>query len=501
MKEFFTNLWTLVVQNHVLNIVWALVIFVIGFLISVFVSKKINSFLKNRIASHNFKLLPAGASTHADKIADTTGKLVFYLLLIFTLLFCLTALNLSQAAEPIQNFMNQLTEYSTNILGAGLLLLMAWITAIVLRAFSIKAFDVFKVDEKLKYQTKDGEEPKKLSGMVGEVVYWVTFLLFITPILRALKIDGITRPLEQMLTKILEYVPNLVVAALVLVGGLFIAKIARRSVAGLLFLARLDEIGEKAGAQNVFGAKSLSRLIGVVAYVLVAIPAIVIALDALKIEPLSNAVGGFFNKILNATGDVIGAGLLLLVLFIVGGLVSGMVSSLLEGFGFDKFMFKLGFLGRDGDKVGGKVSAAAGKLCFIALMFMGVIIACDMLGFESLAGLVTQFAVFGGHIILGVVVLILGVFLSNLAADMIRSRGVYSDAIALLARIVILVFTGAVAVQHMDIGGHVVTTAFALLLGAVCVAIALAFGLGGRDFAAKKLENWDKKFNSSNKES
>lgn len=499
MKEFFTNLWALIVQNHVLNIIWALLIFVIGFLVSILVSRKINVVLKNRLSAHKFKLLPAATSEHAGKIAGTTSKLIFYLLLIFTLLFCLTALNLSQAAEPIRNFINQLTEYSTNILGAALLLLLAWFTAVILRAFARKAFEVFKIDEKLKYPVQEGMEPKEISNTVGEVVYWVTFLLFVTPILRALKIDGITRPLEQMLSNILEYIPNIVAAAVVLVVGLFVARIVRRAVSGLLFLARLDDIGEKAGAHKVFGAKSLSRLIGMVAYVLVAIPVIVIALDALKIEPLSSAVGGFFGKILNATGDVLGAGLLLFVLFIAGGLVSGMVTNLLEGFGFDKFMFKLGFLGKDGEKAGGKVSGVVGKLCFIALMFMGVIIACDMLGFSSLSQLVSQFAVFGGHLILGVIVLIIGVFLANLAADMIRNRGVYSDAIALLVRIVILIFTGAIAIQHMDIGGHVVTTAFALLLGAVCVAIALAFGIGGRDFAARKLDDWDKKFKSDKK--
>ena len=57
-----------------------------------------------------------------------------------------------------------------------------------------------------------------------------------------------------------------------------------------------------------------------------------------------------------------------------------------------------------------------------------------------------------------------------------------------------LVFTGAIALSNMEIGSDIVRTAFALLLGAVCVAAALAFGLGGREFAAKKLEEWNKRF-------
>ena len=57
----------------------------------------------------------------------------------------------------------------------------------------------------------------------------------------------------------------------------------------------------------------------------------------------------------------------------------------------------------------------------------------------------------------------------------------------------VLIFTGAIALSTLNLNGRIVEIAFALLLGAICVAAALAFGLGGREFAAKKLEEWDKK--------
>ena len=54
----------------------------------------------------------------------------------------------------------------------------------------------------------------------------------------------------------------------------------------------------------------------------------------------------------------------------------------------------------------------------------------------------------------------------------------------------ILFFAGAVALHTADIGGPIVQTAFTLILGSLAVAAALAFGLGGRDLAAKKLREW-----------
>jgi len=57
-------------------------------------------------------------------------------------------------------------------------------------------------------------------------------------------------------------------------------------------------------------------------------------------------------------------------------------------------------------------------------------------------------------------------------------------------RVTILFFAGAVALHTAEIGGPIVQTAFTLILGALAVAAALAFGLGGREIAAKKLQEW-----------
>lgn len=76
---------------------------------------------------------------------------------------------------------------------------------------------------------------------------------------------------------------------------------------------------------------------------LVAIPVVISALNALQIEALTNSVSRFFDMILNATGNVIGAGVLILAAFIVGGVAAGIVAQLFEGFGFDRLVAALGF--------------------------------------------------------------------------------------------------------------------------------------------------------------
>lgn len=96
-----------------------------------------------------------------------------------------------------------------------------------------------------------------------------------------------------------------------------------------------------------------------------------------------------------------------------------------------------------------------------------------------------------GRIVLGLLIFLVGLFLARLAADAIRASGVgQPNLLALAAQAAILVLTGAMALRQMGVANEIITLAFALLLGAIAVAAALAFGLGGREVAGHELEQW-----------
>jgi hypothetical protein len=94
-------------------------------------------------------------------------------------------------------------------------------------------------------------------------------------------------------------------------------------------------------------------------------------------------------------------------------------------------------------------------------------------------------------VILGLIIFAFGLYLANLAASTIQATAAaQSDFLAWAARIGILVLAGAMALRQMGLANEIVNLAFALVLGAIAVAAALAFGLGGRDIAARQLEDW-----------
>lgn len=98
------------------------------------------------------------------------------------------------------------------------------------------------------------------------------------------------------------------------------------------------------------------------------------------------------------------------------------------------------------------------------------------------------------NVITAVVVLILGTLLGQFVGALthayLASLGVAgSRAISLIARWAVVVFVIAVSLEQLSIGGPVLVSAFQIAFGALCLALALAFGLGGREWAARVLES------------
>jgi len=141
--------------------------------------------------------------------------------------------------------------------------------------------------------------------------------------------------------------------------------------------------------------------------------------------------------------------------------------------------------------------------------FLGAVAAYlpNLIGPAILAALPLLFGaslvlVFAGHVALGLVIFGSGLFLGNLAAKTIESsRSAQAPLLGLAARVAILVLAGAMALRQMGLANEIITLAFGLLLGAIAVAIALAFGLGCREMAANAMKGWVAQLSDGTQES
>lgn len=475
--------------------VGALAVLVVGWLLAMVVAGGVRRVMKR--TKLDDKLSQWTTSEEGAMRFDMAGgvaKVVYYLIMLFVVVGVFQALRLTELTAPINRFLGRAFEYVPQIIGAGILLLVAWVIASLIRLVVTKVLTATKIDEKFSQQAGTDTAAKiSLSKAVASFLYWLVFLLFLPAILGTLGMQGLLEPVQGMLNQILAALPNILAAGLIFLIGWFIARIVSRIVTNLLAAVGTDKAGEKIGLKGSSGKHSPSQLIGTLVYALIIIPAIIAALNALQIDAISRPSTEMLTTIMNAIPSIFAAALVLVIAYIVGRLVKGLVTNILSGIGFNNLPAWLGFstASLEGERA---PSAVLGYVAMVAIMLFAVIEAAQLLGFSVLADLATTFVYFGGKIILALAVFGVGLYLANLAHRLILGAGnPMAELIAQLARIAIIFFVAAMALRQMEIAPDIIKWAFIILLGAIAVALAIAFGIGSREIAGRQVEKWLKK--------
>jgi hypothetical protein len=408
---------------------------------------------------------------------------------LFVLIAFFHALELTIITAPLNNLLNQIFIYAPRFFGAALLLGVAWVLATVLRFIVTKILTTVKLDERLSGKIEE-EENIKLSGTIANSVYWLVFLLFLPAVLNSLQMQGLLEPVQSMLDKILVYLPNIFTAGIILVVGWFFAKIIRKIISNLLAAVGINTLSDKVGLVTVLGKEKLSDLLGLIVYVLTLIPVLLVAMDALMLDAITTPISNMLNLLLEALPGIFAALLIISVSYVIAKLVSKLVSSLLAGAGFDKFVVTLGVM-KDSKEEGHKASDVVGYITLLTVLFVAIIEAFEVLGFTLVSEIAAKFTLFAGNVLLGLIIFGFGLFLSNIVSNKILTKETTQlKLMSLIARVAILFIAGAMALQQMGISVEIVNIAFGLILGALAIAVAVAFGIGGRDIASKFLQKW-----------
>ena len=423
----------------------------------------------------------AGSSLPASSWLATG---VFALVLVLTAIAVLNALNLASASSPLAALATEVTTFLPRLLAGLVLAAVAWLCATVVRAVLSRIFASKLIDARLSAASGErGTLP--ISRQIATAAFWLTLLLFLPAVLGAFQLDGLLAPVQGMMTSLLGMLPNLLAAAIIGVVGYFVAKLLRAIVSNVLDAAGVNRASQTMGLP---ASLKLSSLAGTVVYVLVLFPTMIAALDALKIESISGPASLMLGQVFAAVPNIIAAGVILAVTYFVARIVAGLATEFLAGIGLDGVPQRLGFSSRQGALA---PSAIAGKALMFFAMLFATIEAANRLGFVRISELATSFIRFGGDLILGGFILVVGFWLANLAHDAIqRAAGETRSPVARIARIAIIGLVAAMGLRAMGIASDIVNLAFGLTLGMVAVAGALSFGLGGREAAGKQMERW-----------
>jgi Conserved TM helix len=286
--------------------------------------------------------------------------------------------------------------------------------------------------------------------------------------------------------------------------------VVRRIVTNLLGSTGIDHLGSRFGLSSTAGVQPLSSIIGTIVYVLILIPVAIAGLDALQIQAISQPAIAMLQQVLNALPAIFTATAILIVAYFLGRFVADLVTSILTNLGFNNIFTVLGLTTPTRQIVISieptpppistrTPSEIAGIVTLVGIMLFATVAAVNILNIPALTALVSGILIIFGRILAGLVIFAIGLFLANLAFNIITSSGErQAQILGQVARISIIALVSAMALQQIGVASDIVNLAFGLLLGAIAVAIALAFGLGGRDIAREQVQEWLNSFKARN---
>jgi hypothetical protein len=510
------------IGSYLPNLLAAIAILIVGFIVARVIAAVIQGLLKrtefdNRIAGW----VSGRRSTESTiPIEKWVGTAVFWLIMVFVIIAFLNALQLSTVSAPLNSFLQQVFSYLPRVAGAAVLAGVAWVVATLAKAIVTRGIGRFNLDARLAEQT--GEDPRTgfmLNETFGNALYWFILLFFLPLILGVLDLQGPLQPVQNLLDQILSALPRIVTAVLIGVIGWFIAKIVRTIVTNFLAAVGTDQVGRQIGLTQAGGGLSLSGLLGTIVYVLVLVPTVIAALNALQIEAISAPAINMLNQIMAALPKIFTAVLILAISYVIGRFVADLVARVLTSVGFNNVFNWLGLPSPSTNPFAAPPppdaplgqstvipptttslprqtpSEIVGIVVLVGIMLTGAVAAVETLEFAVLTDIVGAILAVSANVLSGLVVLGIGLYLANLAFNLIaRSGGRQTRILAQTARIAIIAFSLAMALDRMGVASNIVNLAFGLLLGAMAVAIGIAFGLGGRGVADDLLRGWLESF-------
>jgi len=489
MNDFWNNIADLLSRYSIVRILLAVLVLFAGWIVAWILQKlTLGCIRRCRLEERLGRCVPDTASAPCRKAETLAGRIVFWIVFLIAVVQALNLLSLHDAASPLRDVLSEVIGYLPDLFAACILGLIAWGVAAAARYGSRILMHALRLDERIGGAAGAAGRENNLSFTISSALFWLVILAFAPAILGALHITGLERPFESMTADVMRYLPRIFAAVLITAAGLFLASVLRKLAERLVVSSGGLSDAERTGGK-LFSRTSLARICGVLVFACIAIPVAAAALSALGIDALTDSVSGLFTRMLNSAGNIVAAAIVMFVAFAVGSPVGRLTARLLADAGLDRRMGGLGWKERGTLKP----SDLAGRLLFAGILVFAAIAALEILQLEETAGLVRSFLPFAGRLVLGAVVFLLGMALADAAADCVRRNGAGSQFFLFAVRIAVLFFAGVAALTAAGIGGSAALLAFGIVLGGIAAAFAIAFGLGGRSFAERKLEEWDRR--------
>ncbi len=202
------------------------------------------------------------------------------------------------------------------------------------------------------------------------------------------------------------------------------------------------------------------------------------------LQPLQEAIGAFLAYI----PQLIGAIIILVVGWLLARALQAVVDRLLRGVGFDRWMERGGvkqFFDRA--QTDHTPASVIGVLVFWFVLIVAITMAADALGVPQVTAFLNQLLAYIPSVLAAVLILFLAALLANFLSGIVRGA-TGSGILASVVYYAVIIYAVFAALTQLGIAVEITAPTFLILLGAVALALAIAFGLGGREVAQEIIE-------------
>ncbi len=381
--------------------------------------------------------------------------------------------------------------WSINLVQFVVLLIVAFVAAGICKFLTTKMLKLVKLDEKLdKWGVNEGKVGTSLT-FVGKLVYVIVFLLFLPSALNALGITSAYAPINNFVNSFIGYLPKIVAAGILAYVGFYVAVILGQVVSVLLKKTKIDNLLKKGDEEPTLLISDI--LVKILSAVIILIT-LVQAFIVLGIEAISAPALTIVESIFSAIPSLILAVVVISCGLLITKIVCGLLGNILVGVGFDNMVKKI--------IPQLKASATNVLVNIVKTVIILFVVAqgVEALGLSILTMIVTAVVSYLPLVIKSAIVAAVAFIGASMLEAFIVKTSPKSAGLAKIAKVAIFTVAGFMILSQLDIASTIVNTAFVIVLAAIAVSFALAFGLGGKDFAKKTLEKVDEKIEQSKSE-
>lgn len=274
------------------NVIGALLVLIIGLFLARIIKKVVQRMLGKTNMDEKI-----GQKMKVDfRIDELISKLVYYLIVLYTLLIVLGMMGLDSVLAPLENMLGQFLSFLPNLIGAGIIGFAGYLIATI-----VAGATGFLSNSLEPYAIKAGfKNPDTLTNIIKQIVFIFVFLPILIVALDTLNMKAISVPATEMLSTFLNAIPN-ILATVIIIGVFYIVgKFVIGLLKELLRNVGTDDFSQKMGVSRMIGHRSLADIIGNMAFFFLMFTGVITGVEQLGMTALNDIL----NTIFQITGQV-----------------------------------------------------------------------------------------------------------------------------------------------------------------------------------------------------